>query len=226
MIGPTPSSSDKTLKPILGKNFFIVFFEAVAVIFIFFLLSAFAIAKSGVLTVPVFSRFYSGPAAAREVASAPLDPTAFRALISQRFSEQLESVKPPYVIKLSEEELTGALKSVIDTTLRDELWQAEKIQLISQAGYLEMFAHFKHGAWRAEMRIRLKPIVENGGLRFEVVDFRFGDYPVHPKLAKLIAGWVFSRDLGTWILRFGDIQLSRVNLAEGSVDLYASTVIQ
>lgn len=212
----------KGLKPILGRNFLVVVLESAAVILVVFLLAAFALAKSGAVNVPVFSSFYSGPAAAREVTALPLDPTAFKALISQRFFEQLESGKPPYLIKLSDGELTGALESVIDTALRDASWQAQKIQLISQPGHLEMFARFKRGAWQAEMRIWLKPVVENGGVRFEVIDFRFGDHPIHPKLAKLIAGWVFSRDFGTWILRFGDIELSRVNLTEGVVELYIS----
>ena len=216
------NSGKKGLKPILGRNFLVVVLEFAAVILVLFLLAAFALAKSGVVSVPVFSSFYSGPEAAREITASPLDPQAFKAIISRRFLDQLESGKPPYLIKLSDEEITGSLESVIDMALRDASWQAQKIQLISQTGHLEMFVRFKRGVWKAEMRVRLKPIVENGGARFEVIDFRFGDYPIHPKLAKLIAGWVFSRDFGTWILRFGDIELSRVNLTEGTVELYTS----
>ncbi|MBU1034338.1 hypothetical protein KKD42_00900 [Patescibacteria group bacterium] len=51
------NSGKKGLKPILGRNFLVVVLEFAAVILVLFLLAAFALAKSGVVSVPVFSSF-------------------------------------------------------------------------------------------------------------------------------------------------------------------------
>ncbi|MBU1348915.1 hypothetical protein KJ781_02505, partial [Patescibacteria group bacterium] len=187
------------------------------------LLLAFAVAKTGIVEVPGFSRFYHGPEAVRAVTPTPMTADAFRVLVSSRLiSKAAQGLRPPYTVRVTEGELTGGLGAVIGVALRDESWKVSEAQIAVTPEFLEFLGKFEWGVFHVDTRIRFTAIVEKGGVRFEPTDIRFGDYPIHPSFARSIAGIVFSRDLGTWILTFGDGMLEQATLVDGAVDIVAS----
>jgi hypothetical protein len=219
-IPTTPSQ--KPIKPLVGKNVLSIFGIVSSIALALFLLMAFIVSESGFIHVPVFSRFYKGPTPIRIVQSKPMDETAFKVLLSERFFEQLKKNNPPFRFKIYDAELTGALVSVIDLALRDQAWKALAVQMASTPEYLELYGRFQRGFVHSDVRLRLKVIVEDGGVRFDVTDFRFGDFPVHPSLAGRFAGVIFSRDLGIWKLKFGDIEIQEANPGNGYLELVSS----
>lgn len=212
----------KPVKPLVGKNVLSLFGIGAAIFIALFLIIVFAVAKSGIIDVPVFSKLYKGPSPVRIIESQPIDDTAFKTILSERLSEQTKTSKPPFRLRINDAELTGALISVIDVALRDQAWKALTVQIASTPEYLELFGKFQRGFIHADVRLRLKPVVENGGIRFEVTDFRFGDYPVHPSLAGRFAGIIFSRDLGTWKLKLGDMEIQEADSGNGYLELLSS----
>ncbi|MFA5935414.1 MAG: hypothetical protein WC787_00970 [Patescibacteria group bacterium] len=209
----------------IGKNVLSVLSIFAAVVLVLILLAAFAIAKTGLVTIPVFSRLYHGPAPTRVVRTQPIEANAFRVLVSGRLLAQTNQGElPPYEIRLSEAELTGALLGAIPQALRDERWKIEHAQLVVTPSYVEANGRLVSRALRADLRARFLPVIEKGGLRLVPVDIRFGDYPIHPDLAYRLAGLLFSRDFGTWILTFGDTRLESVRLEDASLELSASPV--
>lgn len=221
---PVDPNQPPVTKPVFGKNALSIL-VMVAVIFLIVIVGgAFALAKSGLVTVPVFSeRFYTGPQPIRKVQSAPIDATAFRVLVSSRLLAQTAERKPPpYVITLSETELTGALKGVIDQAFRDQGWTVNASQVAVMPTYLEFTGLFVRGPVHLDVRVRFMPVLEQGGVRFLMKDIRLGDYPLHPKAAERLAGLVFARDLGTWALSLGDVHLESVILQSGALQLVTS----
>ncbi|MCI0479018.1 hypothetical protein L0Y59_00530 [Candidatus Uhrbacteria bacterium] len=212
----------KAAKPVFGKNFFVVLSAVAGFTLIVILLTAFAVAKSGVIEVPLFSRLYRGPEPTRIVTPTVMTAEAFRVLVSSRLiSKAVQGIEPPYALSITESEMTGGLDAVIAYALRDEEWKATAVQMAATPGYLEFHGKFRRGPFRVDTRVRFRPIVEDGGVRFEPIDIRVGDYPIHPSVVRTVAGIIFLRDLGTWVLRFGEASLQEVILEDGTVDLVA-----
>lgn len=212
----------KPIKPLVGKNVFSVLSVIAACVLAFLLILAFAIAKTGLVEIPLFYAFYRGPEPIRRVTPVPMTAEAFRVLVSSRLLAMAAEGKPsPYTVTVSEGEMTGGLAAVINRALRNEQWKASDVQLAVTEDYLEFFGRFRRVAVRIDVRVRFRPIVEQGGVRFEPTDIRFGDYPIHPAIARYVAGIVFSRDLGTWILTFGDVTPQKIILRDGAIDIVA-----
>jgi len=223
---PTPPAPARPTKPIFGKNALIVMSVIAGCILAVILLLAFAVAKTGVIEVPFFSRFYHGPEPVHVVAPEAMSADAFRVLVSSRLlAMAAEGKKPPYTTRVTENEMTGGLKAVIDLALRDEQWKASDVQLAVTKDYLEFTGKFQRNTIHVDMRVRFIPIVETNGVRFEPTDVRFGDYPVDPGVARYVAGLILSRDLGTWLMTFGEATLQRVILRDGAVDIVAYPTI-
>lgn len=208
----------------IGKNALSVGSVIAGVILLLLCIVAFLVSKTGLLSIPLFSRWYASPAPVRVVTAAPMDPSVFRVLVSGRVLEAAKSgTRPPYIVSLSERELSGAVQGVIDQALRTESWKTERVQLAISKDVLELTGRFTQGPWHVDARVRFIPIVEQGGIRFEPVDIHIGEFPIHPQLARRIAGSVFARDFGTWKLTYGDIQFQSVTLRDGAIDLAITT---
>lgn len=220
---PTPVPNQPVVKPVIGKNILSVLSTFAAIILVLIFGSAFILAKTGFVNVPLFSRWYVGPKPIRIVEAEPIDATAFRVLVSSRILAQAAAnKKPPYKISLSEAELTGGVQSVINQALRDQDWQIENPQLAITPESVEFFGRLRRNATRVEVLFKFEPVVQNGGLKFEPSYLRVGDYPIHPKLINDLASLFFSRDLGTWVFSSGDIRLESVILKDGKLDLTVS----
>lgn len=222
-LNETGPNRPASARPVFGKNALSVLAIYASVFLVIVLGLAFAFAKTGLVTVPLFSRWYVGPQPVRTVRADTIDATAFRVLVSGRLLAQVAAKKPPpYAITLSEKELTGALRGVIDQSLRNQEWKTQNVQLAVTPQFLEFSGTFVRDVFHVDLRVRATPIVEDGGLRFEMTDIRIGDYPIHPSLAAQLVGVIFARDLGTWIISLGDIRLNRATLGSGSIDLVAT----
>ncbi len=85
---PTPDAPIKTsvhIRPKIGKNVFSCAAISAIVLLLILFAVVFAIAESGVLRVPFFSRFYTGPQPTRVVMAPAMTTDAFRILIGSRF---------------------------------------------------------------------------------------------------------------------------------------------
>jgi hypothetical protein len=211
------------VRPAFGKNAASVLAVFAAIVLLMLGFAAFAVAKTGLVHVPLMSRFYTGPEPVRVIEASALTTDQFRALMEERIATQIRSgAKPPYTVEITEQEITGALHGVINLVLQDKGWRAERSQVALTPKGIEFFGHLERGRTNADVRIRFDAIIENGSVRFEPTDIRFGDYPIHPALAQKLAGYLFARDVGTWMIQFGDAKLESVRFSEGKLELTAS----
>lgn len=215
---------DQAIKPKIGKNVLGCAGIALAVLLLLLALLAFALAKTGVFNVPVFSGFYRGPEPTRVVAtSSPMTLEGFRDELANKFLAQARlGKKPPYTIEVSEKELTAALRGGIEEGVRGEEWNESDAQAVIRQDRIEVFLTLKKETQTAELLIDFVPKVENGGVQLEPVSFRFGDYPIPVSLAQRIAGTFFKRDFGVTTLSVGEAQLSQITLKDGVMEVTAS----
>ncbi len=175
--------------------------------------------KTGLFEVPGSRALYHPPAPVHLVSSRMIRADEFQTLLATRVRTAVAlHPRPPYIVSLSEEEITGALQGVIGQALRSDEWKAASSQVALTKDVFEVSGRFVAGKMRADVRFRFVPVVENGGIRLEPVDIRVGEYPIHPYLARRIAGALFQRDFGTWVLRFGDIQFQSAELRDRAID--------
>lgn len=190
---------------------------------IFVTVIAVAVAKTGLVDVPFFSRFYNGPKPTRLVNAQPIPVDAFRVLLTSRFTSQvLAGKKPPYEVRVTEKELTGAMETAIDFGLRDQEWKQVFTQVVIRPTDFEFLTQFERGMWRIDMLARFKAVVHDGGLSFEPIEIRIGDYPLPANMAYKVVSYLFTRDLGTFFLSFADTPLQSVRLEDGGMIIVAN----
>jgi len=224
---PTPQARPAAphhIKPKIGKNTIGCFVSIAVAVLAGLSVIALLVAKSGIVSLPLFSRFYTGPIPTRLINAKPITANQFKVLLSSRvFSAGIANKRPPLTIKLNEKEITGALETAIDTALRDEEWKQVFTQIVIRPTDFEMLSQFERGPFRFDVLIRFKPVIKGGGVSFDPVYAQVGDYVIPPSVAYAVLGYLFSRDLGTWDVKFGDLALSNVKLFDAYLEAVIST---
>lgn len=207
----------------MGKNTLTVLGVFVGALLLIAALAAFAVAKTGLVRVPFFSMFYHGPAPTRVVTSEPISEDAFRSFLTQQVARQFAAGnRTSATITIPEAELTGAVQAAITQALREQDATAEHVQIVIEPNGIEVSGRVIQRKTVADLLVRLVPVIENGGIRFDATAVRLGDYPIHPALAHRLAGAVLSRDFGTWRVSFGDVRFTSLTLRSGALELKAT----
>lgn len=201
----------------IGKNILVVAGTVVGVLVLLSMLLAFAVAKTGIVSVPLFSRWYVGPMPTRVVSGIKTTPDGFLRTLESRMRTEAMKGAPPYELSVSEQELTGALQSAVTTALRTQGWDRADVQIVLRPTDMEVLGRFQRGSLAPQLLARFVPRIADGGLRFEPIFVQLGDYPLPPSLANTVLTTIFSRDFGTWTMSFGDVKLSNIRLSDGSV---------
>ncbi len=181
---------------------------------------AFALAKTGFIHVPFFSRWYQPPTPTRVVESPVITQAQFVNMIQSRVLSQASAgMKPPYRVEVTEQEISGAFQDAAQKMLHNSAWTIESSQVAIRSTDLEFVLHLKHSFISVDALIRVAPHVKGDTLYFDPTFVQVGDYLLPPTLAQQFASVIFSRDLGTWKLAFGTAVLSAVNLTEGKLEV-------
>jgi hypothetical protein len=217
---------EPAIKPKIGKNVLGCAGILLLVLLLLILLVAFAIAKTGIVNVPVLAQWYRGPQPTRVVSAEPKTLDEFRTDLAGKFlDEARKGKKPPYTISVSESELTGALMGGIEEGVRDEGWRESSAQSVIHSDRIEILLKLKKEDRTAEFLIDFVPQIENGGVRLVPISFQFGDYPIPVSVAERIAGSYFKRDFGITTLSVGEARLSAITLKEGVMEITASPAV-
>ncbi len=118
--------------------------------------------------------------------------------------------------------MTAVFESAIDNALKRNAWKRVTSQVVIRPTDIELTGRFVNGPWHADLRVRLTPSVHDGGVSFTPVDVRIGDYPLPPSIAYQVVGTIFSRNLGTFFLRFENTSLKDFRLNNGSLTVVAA----
>lgn len=231
-ISPSPVQSSAPapqvphhVKPKLGRNFLTCLTYSAAILVAGLFVCLYLVAKTGLIQLPLFSRFYVGPIPTRPVTAPSMSPDAFNSLLSSKLAAQgLEKKRPPYVIRLTEKELTAGLGYGIDTILREQEWKRVTSQIVVEPDEIEMSGRFERSYVRFDVLVRFVPRVSQGGVMFDPVSIQVGDYELPSSMTQRVLGYIFSRDFSSWILKFGDLQLSAVHLSRGYLELNVASV--
>ncbi len=214
-----------SIKPKLGKNIISCVVLIFTTILIISLGLLFAVAKTGLVKIPLLSRFYTGPIPSRLVQAEPMTTEEFKVLLGGRFfSEALEKQTPPYVVSFSERELTGVIMTAIDLALRDAAWKQIYTQIAIRPTDFEFLSKFERNSIKLDLLARLKPILKEGKIMFEPVLIQIGDYKLPASFAYRVVSNIFSRDFGAWELKFGEVQLLTLRLFEGRAEVTAKAI--
>lgn len=219
-----PAQSPQRIRPKVGKNVLTCWTYSVILAVMGLSVCLLLAAKSGVFTIPFFSSYYLGPMPSRLVKSPPISAEDFEASLGDQLRAAAQKNKtPPYVIRLTERELTGAMSSGVENALRDDKWKYVFTQIAVEPTEIELVGQFRRGWIRLDVMVRFVPRLVQGGVSFEPVYVQIGDYRLPPQMTYQIIGYLFSRDLGAWVLNFGDLRLSEVHLSRGYLELVVAS---
>ena len=185
---------------------------------------AFAVAKSGVLEVPLFSMWYQGPQPARLVTPVALDQAGLNALIAQRLQQQAEQHAAPYTVNVTESELSGDVLSQAKAALQAKGWSIENLQVAILPSGLQAYGRLVKAPWHVDFLLNFQASVSNGVLHFTISHVQVGDYPLPTSFAIQSLSSFFGQDLSTWSIDLGSAGLRDVQLHDGSLDLILNGV--
>jgi len=212
------------IKPKIGHNVLTCFAIVIGVALLFVLAALYAVAKSGIVEVPLFSHFYYSPVPTRVIQAAALSPDALQEILAQQLTAQVMARrKPPYAVKLTEKELSGVAEQALDTALQEAGWKLVSFQIAVRPTDLELFGKLEHASFKLEALIRFTPRLEQGALKLDPVLIQIGDYRLPPALTYQLIGYLASRDMGAWSLKFGDTVLDGLQLHDGYLELQVAS---
>lgn len=192
------------------------------------ILLIFLLAKSGIVHVPILSDWlYEAPIPSRYIIGQPMDWERFQELATNRLIEQDMQQEPPIALNMHESEFTGLLHGVVEQGLRSDDYQAEVAQVVFLEDSIEMYFYL---TWKDffsfEILTHLVPIVEDDGtLKFEVTDAKFGDLPIPGDWVIGMIGYFFERDIGVWrIVLSNGYGIQDTDLAPPAINLLIGPV--
>jgi hypothetical protein len=217
----TSPSPTPPVRPKVGKNVLVVSLILCLGVLSVLFLGGYAVAKSGLYHLPFFTpHFYSGPQPVRQINAAPMDQAAFKNLVAERFiAERVSKPKPPYVLKLSESELTGVFEGTLATGLRGSEWRVRHAQMAATHEGLEMFGNFVGKGVQVDLLIRFKTTVDAVGVKFVPTYIQIGGYPIPVAWALKAGGYLFQRDLGSWNLNLGEYKMQKMEFYDGQIEV-------
>lgn len=202
-----------------SKNSLLVFGVAACVVLVCVGALCFVATKAGLIRPPFFGRWYQGPHPTRVVDVPPIPPRAFQKRLEDRLNAAVRSGRHPFVLTISEQELTGGFKAVIDDALRDKRWKQLTSQIVVRPTDFEMFCRYARGPLRMDLFIRFAPEISGRGVVFHPTVVQFGDFHIPTTFAERALSVLFNRDLGRWDFSLPGARLSTIKLRDRAVDL-------
>ncbi len=200
----------------------------VATLLILLIILLFVVVKAGILNVPYLSeRFYNPPLPYHFVVANTMSWSDFNKIVSTKLTEEGLDSEPPLDLQLTEQEFTGLLQGVVLNGLRSSEYKAEVAQVTFLPESIELYFYLTwHDYLTFEILTHLVPVVENDGtLRLEVVDARFGDLPLPGSWVINLIGYFFARDVGVWqIILSNGYGIQSATLSTRFIDLFIGPV--
>ena len=191
--------------PLLGKNTAGCAALTIILILIFIALLGYVLAKTGLLRVPFFWRYYNAPTPVRVINVQPISWEAFQQMITERVRKMSATSNPPYTLVVSEGDLTSLMNGVVVQGIRSSAYKVDQAQVAVTKNNIELFFRLIWaGVGNMDFLVHLKPVVaEDSVMHFEVLDAKVGDLPLPTPFVIQILEQIFSRDLGVWRILVG-----------------------
>lgn len=178
------------------------------------------IVRTGIVTVPFFSRWYHAPQPAHVVRTQQLTSTELQSRIMKRVQSEIIKGRPgPYPVRVAEEEFSSVLVTMIQTAAQKQSWESKNVQVVTTKEGVEFFGNFQSGALHADVKIFFIPEVEQGILRLKIARMQIGEIVVPTHLAYRAIRFLFSVDLESWSMSLGTNVLREIRLRDGYIEL-------
>jgi hypothetical protein len=207
--------------PRIGANVLVVALYILIVVCIVAALLAVFLAKSGLVPIPfVSSKLYKGPAVTRTVQAEATNLNAFIDAIGKKLTEvERVSSVPPYRVKITESEFTGALRGSLSDASKNTGVVVERVQAVITPRDIELSGSARKSGLSFNVLARYKPVLREGRLTLEPVSFQIGDFPFATSTVQSVYTYLFTRDIGEWRLEVENRGLTGIELGDGSLNL-------
>lgn len=175
-------------------------------------LLAYALAETGLVRVPLFSRFYHEPRPARSVEPAA---TTLPATLQTQFRRQLESRTITFTI--SEEVLTRTIRDLA-ATQTSLTFSGAQVAVLPDG--LHLFARFELRGSRGTMRVRLVPELRNNTPTFRIRKVELGELPLWHRPFDILARRALATKLEEALRGFSSFMtLTGMSIEPGAVKI-------
>lgn len=184
---------------------------------------AILVAKTGVYQIPFLSSFYHVRPVTRSVDALPIRPQVLLDRATSLLQSTTSSNGGDVVVAFTEQEMTGALKGALQTSLKRPGVNVDQSQIVATPSGLEVTAFVRNETMSVHLFTKVIPIVQNGRLVLDVKEVYLGDIPVPASSLGQIERIAFGSEIGSFEARSGKYGLKSVILKDGLVELKFST---
>lgn len=203
-----------------SKKFLIIAF---AIALMLLLGVAVLIAKTGVYRIPFLSSVYHERPVTRVVSADAIEPRDLLNRVNDRLRSSVSTSTKDVKISITEQELTGALKGALQTSLKRPGVIVDGTQIVSLADGLELIASVRTETMSVRMLAKAVPVVQDGRVKLEVKELYLGSLPVPPNSLAQMERLVIGSEIGSFEAKAGNYLLKDVVLKDGSVELVFSS---
>lgn len=181
--------------------------------------AAYVVARTGLVRVPYFSKFYQPIAPTRIVDAVPISSADFVKLVQERVLAASTTHDGAKNIQITETEITGLLRGAIaDRATSTNDMSVKRIQAVVGTSSIELSGSVqtKVGEIAAFAQI-LPSVTSSSNVSFIVQKAYLGELPVSTALVERMRQSILTNGGMSWGVKLGSMSLKDIHLQDGSL---------
>jgi hypothetical protein len=216
---PVYHPPERVVRPKIGRNVLGCFLYAIFALAAISAIVMVAVAKSGIVAVPLISKWYVGPRPTRTVEAGTEKPEELLGAVRTAIEQGGTAERVQHVVSYSESELTAAVRGALAEAEKRGDVQTGSAQIVVRPDAVQLTGRFRIKGIMADALIEFLPSAENGVMKLKITKAKFGDLPVAPALAKVALDSALGRDSSQWNLNIADHEIKGVTLKDRMLEI-------
>ncbi len=204
-----------------GLNAFLVYGLEIIFVLALLLTPVYFLVKAGILQFPGSSVLYHPPQPVRVVQTSSVFTTADLArLVESRLrTSASHGVRDAYPVTFSEEELTGALRGIINPLMARTGWKGKNVQVTLLPEEADVSGHWVKSLFHVDLLMRGRITFDAHTVRYQPTAIQIGEMTLSQEQLHWLAQKVTGQALGDWAFSFGELTLAKVRTLPRQLEL-------
>ncbi len=226
---PTPQNQNLAARPdpsLLkkrrpGRNAFLVYGLEILLVLGILCVPLYALVKVGALQFSGSSFFYHPPQPPRVVQTSSVLTTADLArLVESRLrASAARGVQSTYVVTLSEEELTAAVRGIIVPPLAQAGWKGQNVQVVLLPGEADVSGRWTKSILHIDLLVRGQITSDKTQIRYEPTSIQIGEVNLSKGQLDWLVEKVSGKPLTDWTFGLNGLTLASVRTLSRQLEL-------
>ncbi len=206
-------------RPKVGRNAYSCLLMFLIALIVIIAVGAYVVARTGLVRVPYFSKFYHPIAPTRIVDAEPISSADFVKLVQERVLAASTTRDGAKNVQITETEMTGLLRGVIaDRTTSTSDMLVKRIQAVVGTSSIELSGSVQTKVGEVNAFAQIFPsVTSSSNVSFIVQKAYLGELPVSTALVERMRQSILTNGGMSWGVKLGSMSLKDIHLQDGSL---------